>query len=81
MIQKKQAGYFICGNSLHEELINFFNSRFRSEDVYNIEKYNLYELLRINPITNPNELKELYKMHYNFGGQEGTTYKITKYLS
>jgi SAM-dependent methyltransferase len=63
-----------CGGSLEELLNELFDTRYGIDGTYDIRRCVECGLEQIYPLPEPKELRDLYRDHYNFGGEKKTLY-------
>ena len=63
-----------CGSKVTAELRNVFDTRFGIEKAWDICRCMVCGTKQTIPIPLPDELKRLYEVYYNFGGEKGTIY-------
>jgi len=64
----------ICGSEVTVELENLFDTRFGIKAKYEIGRCEACGAGQILPPPAPEDLKELYEIYYNFGGEKDTAY-------
>jgi len=70
----RYSGCIVCQGPLKESVIRTFDTRFGIRGNYEVLRCSLCQLEQIYPVPKPAELKSLYELHYNFGGEKGTAY-------
>ena len=74
MIKDKNSYCLLCGVPTKVVLSNLADNRFGSPGEYSIAECDQCGLLQTVPMPEPEEIKRLYEIYYNFGGEIGTTY-------
>ncbi|MBE9570721.1 MAG: class I SAM-dependent methyltransferase [Proteobacteria bacterium] len=74
MTQDKQPDCFLCGHSMYKELRGLTDNRFGNPGEYYIAKCDHCGVLQTIPVPDTEQLKKLYEIYYNFGGEKGTIY-------
>jgi 2-polyprenyl-3-methyl-5-hydroxy-6-metoxy-1,4-benzoquinol methylase len=64
----------VCQAPLKEIVIRTFDTRFGIRGNFEVLRCGLCQLEQIYPVPTAAELKNLYELHYNFGGERGTAY-------
>jgi 2-polyprenyl-3-methyl-5-hydroxy-6-metoxy-1,4-benzoquinol methylase len=70
----EQRSCMVCQGSLETLVVNTFDTRFGIEGAYDVWKCGECGLEQISPVPAVAELKKLYEIYYNFGGEKGTVY-------
>jgi 2-polyprenyl-3-methyl-5-hydroxy-6-metoxy-1,4-benzoquinol methylase len=74
-MDKNAYNCILCGKKLFEcKKLNIFDTRFGMSDIYTLGICSQCEIEQTHPIPTPQELKNLYKQYYNYGGEQGTLY-------
>lgn len=68
----------ICDSNMDMSIDNLVDTRFGLKHFYSIKKCRNCELEQTFPSPRPDELKRLYEMYYNFGGEKGTAYSVLR---
>jgi SAM-dependent methyltransferase len=68
------ASCLLCGSAMEVTLTGVTDNRLGTPGAYEIHRCRRCGFEQISPVPSLAELKELYKAHYNFGGERNTQY-------
>ena len=71
---QNDAQCLLCGGGIVLTEIGLFDTRFGIPGDFSFGRCSRCGFEELLPIPSPEELKQLYEKHYNFGGQHGTRY-------
>lgn len=75
---EKDLKCIVCSSKVTVELQSLFDTRFGIEGEYDIGRCEACGTEQILPLPSPENLKNLYDIYYNFGGEKGTIYTCEK---
>jgi 2-polyprenyl-3-methyl-5-hydroxy-6-metoxy-1,4-benzoquinol methylase len=70
----EQRACMLCQGLLDTMAINTFDTRFGIKGKYEVWRCSRCHFEQMYPVPTLAELKNLYELHYNFGGEQGTVY-------